>query len=160
GNGTWISAPAAANDNEISEVAQNCAPAISADGSTVYITVSDGEFGYLLGLDSTTLAQKFRVRLKDPSTSGSDAFIFDDASASPTVGPDGDVYYGVLEANLGAHNGRGWLLHYSSDLSQTKIPGSFGWDDTVSVVPASAVPSYSGPSSYLLMTKYNNYFGF
>jgi len=50
-------------------------------------------------------------------------------------------------------------LHYNRDLSKTKIPGSFGWDDTASVVPASLVPSYSGSSKYLLMTKYNNYAG-
>ena len=54
---------------------------------------------------------------------------------------------------------RGWLLHFSGDLSQSKTPGAFGWDDTASVVPASMAPSYHGTSSYLLMTKYNNYAG-
>jgi len=44
-------------------------------------------------------------------------------------------------------------------LSQSKTPGSFGWDDTASVVAASLVPSYHGTSSYLIMTKYNNYAG-
>jgi hypothetical protein len=44
-------------------------------------------------------------------------------------------------------------------MSQKKIPGSFGWDDTASIVPASLVPSYQGTSKYLLMTKYNNYAG-
>jgi hypothetical protein len=39
------------------------------------------------------------------------------------------------------------------------VPGSFGWDDTASIVPAVAVPSYTGSSSYLLATKYNNYAG-
>ena len=37
--------------------------------------------------------------------------------------------------------------------------GSFGWDDTASIVPTSMVPSYAGTSAYLLMTKYNNYGG-
>src|SRR5947208_20905 len=72
------------------------------------------------------------------------------------VGPDGDVYFGVTDYNAG-NNARGWMLHFSSDLSQTKTPGAFGWDDTASVVPASMVPSYHGLSSYLIMTKYNNY---
>jgi hypothetical protein len=159
GSGTWISASDAAGDGEITQVAQNCAPAVSADQSTIYITVSDGEAGYLLALDSTTLAQKSRVRLKDPRNGNNDALIFDDSSASPTVGPDGDVFYGVVESDFGGHNGRGWLLHYSADLSTVKTPGSFGWDDTVSVVPTGMIPSYTGTSPYLLMTKYNNYYG-
>jgi hypothetical protein len=52
------------------------------------------------------------------------------------------------------------LLHFSSDLSQTlSPPGAFGWDDTVSIVDRSLVPSYQGTRAYLLMTKYNNYAG-
>src|SRR5262249_41564668 len=35
--------------------------------------------------------------------------------------------------------------------------GSFGWDDTPSVVPAAMVTSYAGSSAYLLMVKYNDY---
>ncbi len=120
--------------------------------------MDNGSYGYLLALNSTTLALVNRVRLSDPS-SGLDASLFDGSSAAPTVGPDGDVYFGVLENPFPNHNDRGWLLHYSSDLSQTKIPGSFGWDDTASIVPASLVSSYHGSSSYLLMTKYNNYGG-
>lgn len=159
GQGSWVSGAAASGDANVAGVAQNCAPAISHDGTTVYITASDGSVGYLLGLDSTTLAQKYKVRLKDP-LGGGDAIVSDDSSASPTIGPDGDVYYGVIESNSGGHNGRGWLLHYSADLVTKKTPGSFGWDDTVSIVPKDAVPSYAGTSPYLLMSKYNNYFGF
>lgn len=85
--------------------------------------------------------------------------IYDDGTSSPTVGPDGDVYYGVLESNAPAHNFRGWLLHFDSALSRAKTPGSFGWDDTASIVPASMVPSYTGTSTYLLATKYTNYGG-
>ena len=48
-------------------------------------------------------------------------------------------------------------MHFNADLSQTKLPGSFGWDDTPSIVPANLVPSYKGSSPYLLMVKYNNY---
>ncbi|MBV9695199.1 MAG: hypothetical protein JO261_16020, partial [Alphaproteobacteria bacterium] len=158
GTGSWVSAASAANDNEISQVAQNCAPAVSQDQSTIYITVSDGIAGYLVALDSATLVQKSTVRLKDPRN-GADALLLDDSSAAPTIGPDGDVFYGVVESDFGGHNGRGWLLHFSSDLATTKTPGSFGWDNTVAVVPTSAVPSYSGTSPYLLMTKYNNYYG-
>jgi hypothetical protein len=156
GAGTWVSATAAAGSADISQVAMNCAPAVSADGSTVYITVSDGSSGMLLALDSTTLATKAKAALTDPS-SGAAALISDLSTASPTIGPDGVVYYGVLENPFPDHNDRGWLLHFDATLATVKTPGSFGWDDTVSVVPASAVPSYTGTSSYLLMTKYNNY---
>jgi hypothetical protein len=64
----------------------------------------------------------------------------------------------VLESPCCAENhDRGFLLHFNSTLTQLKTPGAFGWDDTAAIVPASMVLSYSGTSSYLLMSKYNNY---
>ena len=160
GTGTWVSAASISADAGVTNVAMSCAPALSNDGNTLYIATTNANagYGYLVALNSTTLAVVNRVRLKDPS-SNLDALIFDASSSSPTVGPDGDVYFGVLENPFPAHNDRGWLLHFNSDLSLKKIPGSFGWDDTASVVPASMVPSYHGTSSYLLMSKYNNYAG-
>jgi len=124
----------------------------------VYVAVNADavQKGYLVALDSTTLAVKSRVLLRDP-TDGQPALVSDDATASPTVGPDGDVFFGVQEAVAGTHNGRGWLLHFDAGLTSSLVPGAFGWDDTASVVPVSMVPSYGGTSSYLLMTKYNNY---
>ena len=163
GNGTWISASNAAGDAAIKKVSQNCAPALSNDHRTLYVAVNSsagwsdfGDYGYLVALDSRTLTPLASVLLKDVKTTNN-AFVPDDGTASPTVGPDGDVYYGVLENPPFSNNDRGWLLHFNSTLTQTKIPGAFGWDDTASVVPASMVPSYHGSSSYLLMTKYNNY---
>jgi hypothetical protein len=160
--GIWISAAAASGDPSMTEVQTNCAPAISLDHSTLYIAVSNGPgggyAGYLLGLDTTTLALKFKVRLKDPSV-GDDAEIDDDSTASPTIGPNGDVFFGVLARDYPYHHARGWLLHFDKTLKETKIPGSFGWDNTPSVVPAKMVPSYTGKSTYLLMAKYNNYAG-
>ncbi len=158
GQGTWVSAAALSGDSSITEVSISCAPALSSDGTILYVAVDDGTAGYLLAVNSTTLALLSRVRLTDPS-SGMDASIYSGSSATPTVGPDGDVYFGVLENPYPNHNDRGWLLHYNSDLTETKTPGSFGWDDTPSIVPASLVPSYKGKSKYLLMTKYNNYCG-
>ena len=160
GTGTWVSAASISGDSAVTNVAMSCAPALSHDGNTLYVATTNANagYGYLLALNSTTLAVVNKVRLKDPS-SNQDALIFDASSATPTVGPDGDVYFGVIENPFPNHNDRGWLLHFSGDLSQKKIPGSFGWDTTASIVPASMVPSYTGTSNYLLMTKYNNYAG-
>jgi hypothetical protein len=158
GHMTWTTAAAAAGDRKITGVALNCAPALSRNGATVYITVTSPRRGVLVGLDATTLKPRYHVVLKDPA-SGRPAQISADSSASPTVGPDGDVYYGVLENPFPSHDDRGWLLHYNATLTRTKIPGSFGWDSTPSVMPARAVPGYHGTSPYLLVSKYNNYLG-
>jgi hypothetical protein len=157
GHATWITAAAAAGNPAVTEVAINCAPALSPSGATVYITVTSPTRGVLVGLDATTLQPEFHVLLKDPVT-GQPAVISPSSTASPVVGPDGDVYYGVQENPFPSHDGRGWLLHYDATLTQTKTPGSFGWDNTPSVLPARAVPGYHGTSPYLLVSKYNNYY--
>lgn len=155
GKATWTGAATAAADPTMTGVVLNCAPALSTDLKTIYVAVSNGSAGYLLALDSRTLLPIGRVRLKDPK-SGNDASLSFDSSASPTVGPDGDVYFGVLENPCCAENhDRGWLLHFDSRLTLSKIPGAFGWDSTASIAPSSMIPSYSGPSSYLIISKYN-----
>jgi hypothetical protein len=158
GHATWITAAAASGHRGANRVAMNCAPALSPDGTTVYITVTNGNIGFLVGLNAATLKPRFHVLLKDP-VSGKPAAVSLDSSASPTVGPDGDVYYGVVENPFPEHDGRGWLLHFNATLTRAETPGSFGWDNTVSVMPASAVPGYRGTSPYLLVSKYNNYAG-
>jgi len=159
GTGAWIAASNTVTNATISQVAMNCSPALSNDHKTLYEAVNNGYsgYGYLVALDSRTLAPLASVRLKDAKNPANDANVDDDGTASPTVGPDGDVYFGVLENPWYSNHDRGWLLHFDSTLTQTRIPGAFGWDDTASIVPASLVPSYHGNSSYLLMTKYNNY---
>ena len=157
GHATWITAAAAAGNPTVTDVAMNCAPALSPSDTTVYITVTSPTRGILVGLSATTLEPRFRVALKDP-VSGRPAQISTSSSASPTIGPDGDVYYGVLENPLFSHDARGWLLHFNATLTRTKVPGSFGWDNTPSVLPARAVPGYHGTSPYLLVSKYNNYY--
>ena len=159
GTGTWVSAGATVSNATVSQVAMNCAPALSNDHKTLYVAVNNGytTYGYLVAVDSRTLAPLNSVRLKDVKNPVNDAVVDGDGTASPMVGPDGDVYFGVLENPWYSNNDRGWLLHFDSTLTLTRLPGAFGWDDTASVVPASLVPSYHGGSSYLLMTKYNNY---
>ncbi len=162
GVGSWTTASAAANDPAIRKVVYNCTPALSRDNSTVYVAVNENDWpgfgaGYLVGVNSQTLAPISRVRVKDVLYPDNDAILPDDGTAAPTVGPDGDVYLGVLENPFGYNHLRGWMLHFNSALTQTLIPGAFGWDDAASIVPPNAVPSYHGSSPYLLLTKYNNY---
>ena len=164
GVGSWVSAAAVAGDSNIVKVAMNSAPALSPDLATLYVAVNAAavngvvQAGYLVALDARTLALRNRVALIDPG-SGTAARISDNATSSPTIGPDGSVYYGVLEAVYGSNNARGWLLQFSAALLPRGAPGGFGWDNTASIVPASMVSSYTGSSTYLLMAKYNNYLG-
>ena len=157
GNGSYVLVGNAAADSNIGRDSHNSAPALSNDQSTLYVVAKSTNtdyYGYLLGLDSTQLTTKYKVFLTDPRN-GSPAGILDDGTASPLVGPDNDVYFGT-QSN--PDNGsRGFMLHFSSDLTIEKTPGAFGWDNTPGVVPASMVPSYQGTSSYLIFSKYNNY---
>ncbi len=166
GKTTWVAANSAAGQTTAMTPSMNAAPGVSNDGTTVYVSVhtvpastTDIGTGYLLALDSTTLTTRNAAKLLDPNTQ-QPAWVNDSSTASPVIGPDGDVYYGVLESNFPAHNDRGWLLHFDSTLAVVKTPGSFGWDNTASIVPAGLVSSYTGKSSYLLLSKYNNYADF
>ncbi|MBI3409508.1 MAG: Ig-like domain repeat protein [Planctomycetes bacterium] len=159
GNGSYVLVNTAASDGTMFLDSHNAGPAISNDGTTVYVLAKTNNVngtGYLLGLDTTTLATKYKRALLDPR-SGSGALLLDDSTASPMVAPDGDVFIGVF-GNPANNGSRGFLLHFSGDLSATKTPGGFGWDQTPAIVPAFMVPSYTGSSSYLIMSKYNNYY--
>jgi hypothetical protein len=95
GAGSWVSAAAlAAGDNSvaITQVQMNCAPAFRIHQDILYIGLSSGNGtpGYLAEVDAPTLAPIAHVHLIDPNTR-QNATILDDSSASPTVGPDGDV---------------------------------------------------------------------
>ncbi|MBL8524946.1 MAG: hypothetical protein JNN20_14745 [Betaproteobacteria bacterium] len=161
GTATWIGL-AALLGTAYAQPMMNSAPALSANQGTLYVATRSSSMpggaqtGHLLALNTTTLAIQSSVRLLDP-VGGLDAIMTDNGTSSPTVGPDGDVYFGVLGSSGGGHSLSGWMLHFDGTLSVTKTPGAFGWDNTPSIVPASMVPSYAGPSSYLLMTKYNRY---
>ncbi len=143
--------------------AEGASSAVSNDGSIVYFGIDDSGYGlngngefdsYLVGFNTTTMAPVSSVQLLDPA-SGQGAGLIDESTASPMVAPDGTVFQGVFG---NPYNGsRGYLLHFSGDLSTEYTPGAFGWDDTPSIIPTSMVPSYTGTSSYLILSKYNNY---
>jgi hypothetical protein len=158
GNGSYVLASTAAGDTTVTKVPLAAAPALSNDGTTLYVSVNESGnyYGYLLALNSTTLATQDKVFLKDPrNNNANNAGLIDQSTATPMVAPDGSVFYGIFG---NPYNGsRGFLLHFSADLSTEYTPGAFGWDDTASIVPTSMVPSYHGTSSYLIFSKYNDY---
>ncbi len=102
GSRRWVSAAAAAGDTAMAKTASNSAPALSNDEATLYVVVNEAPGGQrpagrLLALDAATLATRVSVALLDPLL-GVPAWVSDNATSSPTVGADGDVFIGVLEA--------------------------------------------------------------
>jgi len=161
GSATWVSIDSITGD--VGDVIQtNCEPAISNDGTHLYAATKQALwYNYnnpkLIEINTSNLTKVNTVNLTIPVSTPTDpqsfAYVQDDGTSSPLVGPDGDVYFGVWYLNIY----RGFMLHYSGDLRTQKLAGAFGWDDTGAIVPSSIVPGYSGLSSYLICTKYNNY---
>ncbi len=174
GVATFVTANAASQDASFTDwiPQMNHTPALSNDESTLYTTLRRNGTSYngrLVGLSTTNLSTQYNSgTLKDPrSNYANNAGLLNDSTASPMVAPDGHVFLGIF-AN--PYNGsRGWLAHFNANLTNlntstpdpvdTYVMGGFGWDTTPSIVPATMVPQYSGSSSYLLFTKYNNYYG-
>src|SRR5262249_6793519 len=152
GAGRYVSV-SAATDGLATQVGTNCAPALSHDEQTLYVAVrgTNSAPSYLLSLATSDLSANAVRPLVDPAT-GQPASVSGNSTATPMVAPDGRVFFGVLENPFGSNAVRGWLLHTDATLALTGVPGAFGWDDTPSLVPITAVPGYTGTSPYLLMT--------
>src|SRR5262249_1563042 len=139
---------------------------VTADGGKVYVAISTNNAqstgnqsgnGYLVALNAANLSVAGRVDLRDVKTPANRALLPNIGTASPTIGPARDVYLRVLESPFPAR--KGGMLHYNSPRPQAKPAGALGWDSTASIVPRAMVPSYTGTSQYLIMTKYNDYAG-
>jgi len=156
GKAIYTSLAAASKDPAFNTPKLQAAPAVAR--GTIYLPIrkEGSSEGVLVGIDAVTLKPKYKTKLLDPKT-GNNLYVDNDGTSCPVVAPDGDVYFGALESPFGHHGYRGWLLHFSGNLLKQKTPGAFGWDDTPSIVPARLVSKYTGPSTYLLLTKYNKY---
>lgn len=159
GQGRFVSV-ASASAGLCTQVGMNCAPALSADGSRLYLSArgNSSSPGYLLALATADLSTVGIAAPIDPLT-GQPSSVAGDGTSSPMIAPDGRVFLGVLGTPFGTNASRGWMQQFDAQLVSYGTPGAFGWDDTPSLVPASSVPSYTGSSPYLLMTKYNFYAG-
>lgn len=155
GTGTWRAASDASGDASAGRPLYNCAPALNAAETEVYMTFI-GSDPVLSGMSTADLSNIHHVKPLDPKT-GNPAVSFDDGTSSPTVAPDGDIYFGAFDNPFSYTHLRGYMYRFSSAFVQKDFCGAFGWDDTASIIPRSMVPSYQGSSPYLLMTKYNNY---
>jgi flagellar hook capping protein FlgD len=159
GAGRFVSV-ATASGGLATQIATNCAPALSRDEQTLYIAARTGSSvpGHLLALATSDLSTRHVRLLLDPVTANG-ASVSSNGTASAMIAPDDKVYYGVLENPFGSNAVRGWLLQFDADLNPTGAPGAFGWDHTPSLVPPAAVPGYTAAGPYLLMSKYNFYAG-
>jgi hypothetical protein len=74
----------------------NCAPALSADGRTLYVAVNTPpaagarQSGFRAALGSVAPATALRIALTD-AVSGTPAWVSHNTASSPAIGPDGDV---------------------------------------------------------------------
>ena len=153
-------------DANLTRSSMNAAPAVTTDGSAIYVHLVGTMSGapqptYLVKLETKHLLPIAHVQVMDPSSPTHGVSVIDQSSASPMIGPDGHVFLGVFGYQW--RESHGWMMQYDGDLNAADAngvaypDGSFGWDDTAVVVPANIVPSYTGKASYLLLTKYNNY---
>ena len=144
GQGTWIPVTTASADANMTKVPHNSAPALSADHQVLYVAVSNGAVRISRSPSTARPLRRWRAcgsSIRNPDWMRCCRTM---DTASPTVGTDGDVYFGVLENPFGSNHRRGWLLHFNGNLSQSKTPGAFGWDTTASLVPAHDGPLLPG----------------
>ena len=113
GQTTFIPVTTAAGDSSITQVALNCTPAISNNGSTLYIATTGSAKSALLALNTTTLARVGKQVLTDPFACINTAQP-SDGSATPRGGGEN----GVFESSFGANHAPGYMLHFSGNLSQ------------------------------------------
>ncbi len=133
------------------DVVAGSAPALSNDGSFVYVATQTGSKAYIARFHTGEgMAEAGATLLKDPVTHQK-MHMFAGYVSLPVVAPDGDVYM-VTPARKPsvANTGNGWLMHFSADLKVKGTQAQVMATETPSIVPASMVPAYHGRSTYLV----------
>lgn len=120
----------------------NVAPAVSADGKTVY-TISRAHFDPAHGCVVAANANLTSNWHNTLITSGFAGYVEDNASSSPSVAPDGSILYGADGV------GRGYLMKFSSS-GNYLTSYAFGWDLTPTI--------YAHDGTYSVIIK-DNYYG-
>jgi hypothetical protein len=122
----------------------NVAPAVSADGKTIY-TISRAHFdsahACLLAANAN-LTPAWHNLL---NTSGIATFVPDNSSSTPAVAPDDSILYGAASND---DHGRGYLMKFSSS-GNYLTSYDFGWDETPAI--------YAHDGTYSVVIKDNNY---
>lgn len=110
----------------------NVAPAVSADGKTIY-TMSRAHFfssfSAVVAVNSD-LTPAWQASLRNQVGPGIVGYVSDVSSSTPGVTPDGSVLY----AAVGQNAGRGYLFKFSS-AGQYLTAYNFGWDSTPAIYP-------------------------
>jgi len=123
----------------------NVAPAVSADGNTIY-TLSRAHFdpahACLLAVNANLTAQ-WHSSLITSKFAGS---VTDSSSSTPAVAPDGSILYGSAD---NADGGRGYLMKFDSS-GNYLTAYDFGWDETPAI--------YAHDGTYSVIIK-DNYYG-
>ena len=126
----------------------NVAPAISADGKTIY-TISRAHiipvYAFAVAVNAADLTPKWHTSLRHLGGNADNlGYVTDQSSASPTATPDGGVLMGVL----GNNGGRGYLDKFNA-AGKYLASYNFGWDITPAI--------YVHDGTYSVILKDNEY---
>jgi outer membrane protein assembly factor BamB len=129
----------------LQRAALNVAPVLSPDGQTIY-TVSRAQFfswsAYLIAASTKDLSAKWDTYLFGKVRPGEAAYVFDLASSSPTVAPDGSILFGTLSSV------DGFMMKFSPE-GKYLAAFNFGWDSTPAI--------YAHDGTYSVILKDNLY---
>jgi hypothetical protein len=97
------------------QIATNCAPALSRDEQTLYIAARPAARRRPPAGARHVRPQHATGAVARGPGHGDGASVSANGTASPMIAPDDKVYYGVLENPFGSNAVRGWMLQFDAD---------------------------------------------